>query len=88
MHSSKTFSRYSIFNFRNLCEITGFNPDGSPLASNLPSVSAGPFNRQPAREAQLAVFNHGAAGLVEQTGNLDSAPVADRLAVLVSRVRS
>jgi len=61
MHASRMFSRYSIFNFRNLCEITGFNPDGSPRGSNVHPVSADPFNQQPAEK--LAVFNLGASGL-------------------------
>jgi len=47
MHLSRMSSRYSIFNFRHLCEITGFNPDGSPRASKLHSVSAGPLNQRP-----------------------------------------
>jgi hypothetical protein len=55
MHPSRMFSRYSIFNFRNLCEITGFNPDGSPRAFNLHPVSAGPLNQPPAsKESSLS----------------------------------
>ena len=57
MHPSRMSSRYSIFNFRHLCEITGLNPDGSLRASSLPAVSAGPLNQQPAVEGNLADFN-------------------------------
>jgi hypothetical protein len=56
MNASNMFSRYSIFNFRNLCEITGFNPDGSPRNSNIRSVSAGPFNKPRASEEKRTVF--------------------------------
>jgi hypothetical protein len=63
MHPSKNFSRYSIFNLRNLCEITGFNPDGSPRQSNIRLVSADRFNKQPATAEKLPVFNLGARKL-------------------------
>jgi len=67
MQPSKMFSRYSIFNSRNLCEIAGFNPDGSPSQSNLRSVAAGPFSKQPASAEKRAIFNLEASGLAGQT---------------------
>lgn len=33
MQPSNLYSRFSIFDFRNLCEIAGLTPDGSPRDS-------------------------------------------------------
>jgi hypothetical protein len=57
MHPSRMTSRYSIFNFRNLCEIAGFNPDGSLRESNRHSISEGAFNQHPASDERIAVFS-------------------------------